>query len=370
MSETQEPTSSNAFRLTGRQWMGVGLFAVAIYVLTPVAWQRAEKLEMGPEYRIPFELNSDYWLWGRAAAQAAATHDSLILGDSVIWGVYARPGETLSHYLNALEGRERFANLGVNGKQPVALAGLIEHYGEAIRGKQVLLHCNPLWMSSPKYDLREKDDSAVFSDWELAPQFSPSIPSNRESTSNRIGHVIDRNLALHGWTSHLQYAYYGESETPRTIPQWTLDHPYESPLKVLTFKLPPPSNELRQQSISWSERGIQKQNMPWVDLAGSIQWRSFQRAVDLLQKRGNQVQVVVGPFNEHLLTDASRVKYQELKRGIEDWLKERKISYVAPASLPSEQYGDASHPLSAGYALLAKELVTGGFIAAAAAKER
>jgi hypothetical protein len=75
--------------------------------------------------------------------------------------------------------------------------------------------------------------------------------------------------------------------------------------------------------------------------------------------------VLVGPFNEHLLTDASRVKYSELKKGIEAWLKERKIPYVAPAPLPSEQYGDASHPLGAGYALLAKELIAGGFLAAA-----
>ena len=105
--------------------------------------------------------------------------------------------------------------------------------------------------------------------------------------------------------------------------------------------------------------------MPWVDLAGSLQWKSFQRTVDILEKRGNSVFVVVGPFNEHLLTDASRVKYSELKRGIEDWLKERKIPYFVPEALPSEQYGDASHPLSAGYALLAKQLVTEGFLAPA-----
>jgi len=365
MNDAQEPTTSNAFRLTGRQWMGVGLFAVALYVLTPVAWQRAEKLEIAPDYRIPFELNSDYWLWGRVAAQQSATHDTLIIGDSVIWGVYVKPGETLSHYLNAYEGRDRYANLGVNGKQPVALAGLIEHYGSAIKDKRVLLHCNPLWMNSAKYDLREREESGSFSDWELAPQFSPSIPSNRESTSNRIGRIFDRSVSMHGWTNHLQYAYFGEGETPRTIPMWTLDHPYENPLKMVTCKLPPPSEELRKEPISWSARGITTQNMPWVDLEGSLQWNSFRRSVDILQKRGNTVLVVVGPFNEHLLTDASRDKYSELKRGIEAWLRERKIPYVAPAPLPSEQYGDASHPLSAGYALLAKELVAGGFLATA-----
>ena len=68
----EELTTSNAFRLTGRQWMGVGVFAVALYVLTPVAWQRMEKLETGPDYRTPFELNSDYWLWSRVATQQNA----------------------------------------------------------------------------------------------------------------------------------------------------------------------------------------------------------------------------------------------------------------------------------------------------------
>jgi hypothetical protein len=28
----------------------------------------------------------------------------VVIGDSVVWGVYVKPGETLSHYLNALEG--------------------------------------------------------------------------------------------------------------------------------------------------------------------------------------------------------------------------------------------------------------------------
>jgi len=363
MSETETPTKSNAFRLTGRQWMGIVLFAVALNVLMPVVWRRVEPLEMKTDYRLPFELNSDYWLWGRVAAQAAATHDTVLLGDSVIWGVYVKPGETLSHYLNAQEGRDRYANLGINGAQPVALAGLVEYYGGAITGKRVLIQCNPLWMSSPKRDLRENEEYA-FNHAALAPQFNPSIPCYKETVSNRLGKVFDRNSGFHGWSTHLQYAYFGEGETPRTIPKWTLDHPYENPLKAVTGKLPAPADQGQQEPISWMKRGIPKDNMPWVDLAGSIQWRSFLRAVEILRQRGNTVMVLVGPFNEHLLKDPSREKYAALKRDIEAGLKERGIAYVAPEPLPSDQYGDASHPLSAGYALLAQELVSGGFLAA------
>jgi len=154
------------------------------------------------------------------------------------------------------------------------------------------------------------------------------------------------------------------SSVQRGIVLGTSDNPYANPLKAVTCKLPPPSDELRKEPVAWSTR-IPRENMPWVDLAGSVQWSSFRRTVAPLQKRGNSVMVLVGPFNEHLLKDPSRVKYAELKRGIEEWLKERKIPYAAPGPLPSEQYGDASHPLSAGYALLAKELVSSGFLVAA-----
>ncbi|HZE97860.1 MAG TPA: hypothetical protein VE981_12605 [Planctomycetota bacterium] len=364
MNDTTEPTSSNSFALSGRQWAGLAFFTVAVYLLAPLAWRRAEKLEAGPDYRIPYELSSDYWLWSRMATQAAATHDTILVGDSVVWGQYVRPGETLSHYLNALEGRDRYANLGLNGSYPAALAGLVEHYGGAIRGKRVILHCNPLWLSSPKVDLRE-DEELHFNHLGLIPQFSSRIPGYKEEVSRRIGKVVDRNVPFNGWTNHLQIAYFGGA----SIPGWTLDHPYESPFKPLSAGLPSPADKAESNPVPWTQTDIPKRNdMAWVDLAGSIQWASFQRVVDLLQQRGNTVLVVIGPYNEHLLKESSRVKYQELQRGIEDWLKERKVAYVAPAPLPSDQYGDASHPLSAGYALLAKELVTGGFLAAAESK--
>ena len=44
------------------------------------------------------------------------------------------------------------------------------------------------------------------------------------------------------------------------------------------------------------------------------------------------------------------------KQTIEVWLRHHQIAYVAPPPLPSEHYADASHPLSVGYAELAREL--------------
>src|SRR5438309_1830688 len=133
---------SNAMRLTGRQWLGVALFALLL-PLAPVLWKVYEPFEPGPDYRMPHELSNDYWLYQRFGDLAAARYDTVLIGDSVIWGEYATPAETLSHYLNEQSGQERYANLGLDGAHPLALLGLVQHYAGSVRGKNVILHCNP-----------------------------------------------------------------------------------------------------------------------------------------------------------------------------------------------------------------------------------
>jgi hypothetical protein len=79
--------------------------------------------------------------------------------------------------------------------------------------------------------------------------------------------------------------------------------------------------------------------------------------VETLQARGNHVFVVVGPFNEHLLTPASLRRYEQIKATVARWLRERQIAHAVPPPLPSALYGDASHPLAEGYAQLARQLL-------------
>src|SRR5439155_26603914 len=138
------------------------------------------------------------------------------------WGRYVTRPQTLSHYLNELAGKQRLANLGLNGAHPVALAGLLEYYGTGIAGKKVLLHYNPLWMGSPTTDLQEKDSPLNHPDllpqfipirvhWSnssLLPQFVPPIPANKAEASQKIGRLIDRNVPFTAWTNHLQQAYF------------------------------------------------------------------------------------------------------------------------------------------------------------------
>ena len=93
-----------------------------------------------------------------------------------------------------------------------------------------------------------------------------------------------------------------------------------------------------------------------MDLDASLQWRAFQRMVGRLRERGNDVLVVLGPFNEHLMAEDNRPAYRKIRNGIAAWLAQNQVPMVVPEILPSELYADASHPLTAGYELLAKRL--------------
>ena len=77
----------------------------------------------------------------------------LVVGDSVVWGEYVRKDGTLSHFLSQEDAEHTYVNAGINGQFPLALEGLVTHYGNAMTGRKVLLHCNLLWMSNPEADL-------------------------------------------------------------------------------------------------------------------------------------------------------------------------------------------------------------------------
>lgn len=343
---------SNAICLNVRQWIGVALFASALVLFAPLLWQQFEPFTLEPDYRMPHELSNDYWLYERYADLAAQKYDTLIIGDSIIWGEYVIRQETLSHYLNKEAGKERFANLGLDGAHPLALTGLVAHYAGGVVNRNVVLECNPLWLSSPQADLQDDKKVNQFNHPRLVPQFWPAIPSYQEEISPRLSILVEQHVPFTKWTTHQQQAYYHQSD----LPSWTLEHPYENPLEPLTGILPPSGNELRHLQQPWYKSGITKQDYAWVDLDTSLQWRAFRDVVELLKARGNRVFVIVGPFNEHMLTPPSLKSYQEVKKTIAAWLETNQVAHAVPAPLPSEQYGDASHPLPQGYAELARQL--------------
>jgi len=357
----------NEVRLNARHWIVVIVILAIIGLLTPALWKRRERFEPGPDYRIPYGLSKDYWLYEQRLQPIAPTN-VVVLGDSVVWGEYVRPDGTLSHFLNEQSGQPgKFVNAGVNGLFPLAFEGLIRYYGGPLRHRKVILHCNALWMSSPKADL-STDKEERFNHADLVPQFFPRIPCYKADLNQRLEAVIERHFTFSEWATHLQIAYFGQ----KSIPNWTLgddgrDPPhypnaYKNPLAQITFKIPtepavdPARGPNSPRHKTWSMTGEGSTRFEWVELDQSLQWAAFQRAVNLLRSRDNDLFVLVGPFNENMMAAENRPAFRRLRDGIADWLAKHNVACLVPETLSSALYADASHPLTEGYRLLAQRL--------------
>jgi lysophospholipase L1-like esterase len=360
-----ETPTVNTLRLGGRQWLpALGLILLVIF-LTPRLWKQIERFDTGPDYRIPYSLSKDYWLFQRRLEDKLPPRSIVLLGDSVVWGEYVLPDGTWSHFLNAQSGQaDTYVNGGVNGLFPLALEGLVDDYGRALRKRKVILHCNLLWLSSPKADL-QTDKEETFNHSRLVPQFFPRIPCYRADANERLEAVVERKVNFVDWVSHLQDAYFGQ----KSLLKWTLEddggdparypNSYRNPLAQITFHVPeaplddPQRGPKSPRHKPWTENGGAT-SFEWVTLESSLQWAAFRHVVQTLRDRGNDVFVIVGPLNEHMVAEASQPPYRKLRDGVTAWLEEHKIPHLVPDTLPSELYADASHPLTDGYALLAK----------------
>ena len=369
--EIPETPFVNEMRLNARHWIVVfGILAI-ILVLTPRLWSRLERFQTGPDYRIPYALSKDYWLYQRRLEQIAPTN-VVVLGDSVVWGEYVLPEGTLSHFLQSGQPA-MFVNGGVNGLFPLALEGLVRYYGGPLRGRKVIVHCNALWMSSPKADLRTEKEER-FNHADLVPQFFPRIPCYKADLNHRLSAVVERNFPFSQWVTHLQVTCFGQ----KSILNWTLEedgsdpphypNAYKNPFAQIRFAIPPePADDPERGPRSprhkpWSTTGTSGSpgegttRFEWVDLDESLQWAAFQRLVKLLESRDNDVFVLIGPFNEHIMAEENRPAFRRLRDGIVGWLAKNHVPYIVPATLPSALYADASHPLTEGYQRLAGEL--------------
>ena len=362
------PFGVNEVRLNAWQWIATVVIVSLVLLLTPWVWERIERFDAGPDYRIPYELSKDYWLYGRRLSQVIGHKHILVLGDSVVWGEYVAPDGTLSHFLNhQAEATNRFVNLGLNGLFPLAQEGLVDYYGKALRRQKVILQCNVLWLTSPKADL-SSDKEEPFNHSRLVPQFSPHIPCYKADANERLSAVVQREVGFLQWVGHLQNAYFGQ----KSILSWTLEddggnpprypNGYRIPLARISLTVPsaptddPQRGPRSPRHKAWSADSQGTTRFEWVDLDSSLQWRAFQRVLATLKSRGNDVLVVLGPFNEHLLAEDDRPAYRKIREGIAAWLGQNQIPAVVPETLPSELYADASHPLTDGYERLAKRI--------------
>lgn len=350
--KTEIPFSSNEVRLNIRQLIFVFVFCTAMIIVLPSAWKSIEKFSPGEDYRLPYQLGSDYWFYERYSKLACSKYETVVIGDSVIWGHYVPKNQTLSHYLNELTGENKFANLGVDGMHPAALEGLLRYYGKDIKNKNVILHLNLLWLSSSKHDL-QTDKEFRFNHPKLVSQFKTNIPCYKAPFSSRLGIALERPFTFPAWTSHLNINYFENTN----MPGWTMDNPYKNPLSALEPNLPEQDIYKDTEESESSENRTSVSDFQWVQAQTSLQWKFFRNTLRLLQKRKNKILVLIGPFNENMLTGESLDNYMKLKNEIKNWLEQNSITCYVPSVLPAELYNDASHPTSEGYKLLAKEIL-------------
>ena len=346
-----EVFSSNAVRLSIREWIVVLAVLAVAALFTGDLWRRIEPFEPGRDYRLPYALSEDYWLFDRLC-RATPADRTLVLGDSVIWGQYVAPDRTLTHFLNRLAGAERFVNAGLDGAHPLALGGLIEHHCGGVDRRALLVHLNLLWLSSPQSDL-ESARTVRLNHPRLLPQFDERPPAYQAPLTERIGIVASRHVPVLNWARHLQMASFGGADLAR----WSVSHPYANPIAAVTLRLPNPASDRIRRAESSAVRATPR-DLPWVPLERSWQWRAFTRLVETLRHRGARLTVIIGPLNEHMLTTADVETHRRLAAGAEAWLRAHDVEFYSPAALPRELYADLSHPLAGGYALLAERLWT------------
>jgi hypothetical protein len=207
-------------------------------------------------------------------------------------------------------------------------------------------------MTSKRRDLQSNKPQR-FNHPRLVPQFYPRIPSYDASIAERLSAAVSHEIPFLSWTNHIRIAYFQS----KSLPSWTMENPYTNPLSAITLDLPAPENRAASDSVPWTQKEVRRQAFEWVTPRDSLQWAFFQQSLATLQARRNDVLVLWGPFNEAMMTDEDQARFRTLKAEMMSWLESCGVAVLAPPSLPSEMYADASHPLEEGYSMLARTML-------------
>ncbi|MFC1650593.1 hypothetical protein ACFL2X_03385 [Candidatus Latescibacterota bacterium] len=346
---------SNSLILSAREWI-ITLILVAL-VSAPVyfGWFEWERFAPGKDYRVTCwaERESDYWAFARWSRYARDKYDILLIGDSVIWGQETTTGETFSHYLNEGLGGEMIANIGIDGLHMAGIHGMVKHYGRSLKGKNIILQLNPLWISSEKRDLRG-EGKISYHHPRLLPQLSRRINYN-QPLDVRVGYLFDHYLRLPIFVRHLMVNYYNN----KSIADWMLDNPYKNPFAAITFEATPVMAEGQGRGIDWQAKNMEVSDSKFVPPGESMQLECYFSALKRLKKMNANVFVHIGPFNTYALTPESRENLKTVLAGIKRQLDIEGVLYFDSTlnNLPSETFGDTCHLLSRGHEMLAGNIL-------------
>lgn len=323
--------------------------AVIIIMATglPVIFPLTGDTVFTSDYRLPYYLGEDYFLYKKYAGSVAAYNTIPVIGDSVIWGHYTSDNDTLTAQLNRRQNIAEFSNMGIDGIHPAVLYGLAENYCKAFTNKKIIVGINLLWMSSARHDLTGGKNSEI-NHRGLLPQFTEVIPAYAPSFEERISFAIKRKVPFFLWVEHLRLTGF----RGKNLYRWSMENPGVSPL---LFFLP----EKKEYDIPapMDASKFPRQDVQWIAADKSLQWRYTLKTLSLLKEQGNDILAVVTPFNIYMLTEESAKQHELIVNSIRDNLASEGITAVIPEIPPKEEFADSSHPTGKGYKTIAENLL-------------
>ena len=339
---------SIAIPISPRGWIWVIAVTVVCLWCIPRFIRRYEQFEPTPHWRMPTRYAEDLELTARRLAIAGNRGEVIWLGDSVIWGEYARPSETLPASMEKHFPSSRFANLGLEGLHPLALHGLVELFPQW-QDRAVIIHFNPIWMTSPRRDLRVPEVGTI-NHVALLPQFRRSIPAYTGSWEDRIATWLGREVSLWRWTSHMRMVYFEGRDPVR----WMTEHPTQWPAFAEgSASLIPddaPSSRTRRRVVS-----ANAMTYDWIAPGESLQFAAFVELLEFLARHQVRCYCIVGRLGPAGRTSDCLVKEAELRGELQELLERLRIPFHVVSNTVVEM-ADASHPTPAGYQVIAQEL--------------
>ncbi|MCA9104568.1 MAG: hypothetical protein KDA83_04015 [Planctomycetales bacterium] len=342
---------SVAIPLHGRGWLVVVIVMIAVVFLLPRLWSVWEPFEPTANWRTPSATSEDYWQWQRFQSVAESEGQVLLLGDSVTWGEYARPNETLSAELNRLSGEATFANLGLQGLYPISQRELLRI---APPQGPVLLLFNPIWMTSERRDL-SWDEEAPINHTLLLPQFDYRVRAYQPRLEERLSRYVE--LRFEPWRIRQHWRL--DDLEGKDWATWNRAHPGAWPWDTLdrTVQAPldqPHSRPMVRRTNSpgsaaeGSGRSVPLSTYAWVSPKESLQFEAFRDMVDDLRARHITVAVLVSSLSPTGRSAECLDQEAALRRELTDELRLREIT-VFELAVDGEWMADASHPSPAGY---------------------
>jgi hypothetical protein len=323
------------------------LILAGITAVIPFIFPLTDTASFTGNYRIPYSMGEDYFLYSRYSNHAAEKKEIPVIGDSVIWGHYTGSENTLTAYLNRISTKPRFLNMGLDGIHPAAMSGLIDLYASGLKNRKILVGVNLLWMSSARHDLSGPVNNEI-NHKILLPQFHRPIPAYQPSLEEKISASISRSAPFFTWLDHLRLSEFAG----KSFYIWTMDNHDKSLTEYFSHK----EGEFKIPEGILPEK-MQEQEIGWITPDKSLQWKFMLETLISLKKSGNEVAALITPFNTYMMTPGSRKKYFSILAEMEWILRENGIIPIIPLIPEKKYFADSSHPNAEGYKLIAEDMM-------------